>query len=140
MAQAQTLPKIFLGLLIYGDTLKIEGTKPTPADITRLLGVEPTTATHEDDVFIWEHMLAEESAWELPELIYSMLEKFDPEKVKQFTDKYGLEAGIKVAVYVNAGDNPTMYPDTYFSPSLVEKMSSFGASLDIDIIGYADKP
>ena len=126
MQMTQNPPEIFVNFLLYGD-VKGKGFDSPETQITKELGLEPSEASCEDGVLIWEFKLPKEKTWELPELLSDMLEKFDAKKVRRCLEKYVIEAEVKAAVYITDS-----YPCLFFPPSLMKKIADLGAGFDLD--------
>jgi hypothetical protein len=102
---------------------------PLVAQVTQLLGVQPTEASYEQGLLLWEYALPKEQHWELPESVAKLVALFDADRVKRVI-ALGDNIYVQVSVACYMTDS---YPAMNFSAELLQSIVSLGAHLDLDL-------
>ena len=126
----QEPPTIYARLEITGNiSPKLGWDMPLVAQITQLLGLQPTEASYENELLLWEYALPKEHHWELPETVAKLVGVFDAARVKRVLAIDGdVFVQISIACYMTDS-----YPAMNFSPELLQSIAEMGAHLDIDL-------
>ncbi len=123
----------------------LTGKNVDPAEITKKLGVEPTTTWRMGEcvpktAVKWKHdgwrvSTNEVETVDMPVLVRAVLKKMIPaaDKIRSVCSERGLDAELNCIAYVD-----DQIPIVHFDPDIVTAVSDLGAEIDVDIMLVSD--
>ena len=119
--------------------VRLQGENFNPADVTALLGLEPTKTERKGDPiprhtsWILSEGKLEADVIDVYEMSSALVRKLEPvaEHIVEAIRRYELEAVLQVVLWVTSDESkPT--PAIGFEPNVISFLSTIGASIDVD--------